>query len=454
MQLSIRAKGPDVKAISYLLSKNPNNLYERNVNGHDLRMFYSKFTEEEVEVTFYVSPDSINLTRNQSQQYDITSYINDREFVVSSIFISLLRPALGTALNGRPKEAYIQWVNHPFPLEFTFGPLASNLPDKVIKNLFEPLGYDVEIAYGEVDYNIQLKTKSSARFITIKGVTTLQMGLRQLFVLIPVLDNYKHYYIDEKEIEKIERYGEGWLEQHPLRDYIVRQALRFKEVYRLFDSSQLPVEEAVEGNREQESTVRLNDLRYEKIIQIVREQKWKGRIVDFGSGEGKLAVKLGFVSGVKEIFAVEPSQAESKKAGIRFDKAASKDNFIMPQPLFGSLFYYDERLVNVDIMILCEVIEHIDEHRLPKIMEMILKRYRPKTIIITTPNREYNAVYELNESYRHLDHRFEWTREQFSNWCVMQIEGSDYEVSFDGIGKGHEVYGYPTQLCVFTRKEL
>lgn len=453
MQLTIRATGQDVKVISYLLAKNPSNLYERSLNGHLVRMFYSKFTEEEVDVTFFVTPDPIELSRNNSEKYDITSYINDREFVVSSIFCTFLRSALGTALNGKPKEDYASWVNHSFFLEFSFGPLASNLPDKDILELFQPLGFEVDITYGKVDYSMNFKTKSTSRYITVKGSTTLQMGLRQLFVLIPVLDNYKHYYIDEKEVEKIERYGEGWLDKHPQREFILRQALRFKDIYSLVEK-QSENATSKEQNKETERKVKLNDLRYEKIIQKINQLQSRESIVDFGSGEGKLSAKLGFVNGVKEILAVEPSESASIKALKRFEKVEQKENFIMPKQIISSLFYYDERLKNKDIMILCEVIEHIDEYRLPKIMRTILQGYRPKALLITTPNQEYNEVYEIGKGYRHPDHRFEWTRKEFYKWCEKQNENSEYEITFDGIGEEHEHYGYPTQMCLFTRKEL
>ena len=449
MQLSVRATGKDVQVLSYLLAKNPNNLYERSVSGHFVRMFFSKFSEQEVDVTFFVTPDPIELSRNNSEKYDITSYINDREFVVSSIFCTFLRSALGTALNGKPKEEYEPWVYHSFSLEFSFGPLASDLTDVEIAALFQPLGYNVEITYGEADYNMNFKTKSTARFITIKGSTTLQMGLRQLFVLIPVLDNYKHYYIDEREVEKIERYGEGWLDQHPQRDFIIRKALRFQEVY-----SQLEKETEEATNQEPEPKVRLNDLRYEKIIQKINQLQFKESIVDLGSGEGKLSEKLGFIEGVQEILAVEPSQSASIKALKRFEQVEPKKNFIMPTQIIGSLFYFDERLKNKDIIILCEVIEHIDEHRLPKIMKTILQDYRPKALLLTTPNKEYNAVYEMDTEYRHLDHRFEWTRDEFTQWCEKQNEAQEYELIFDGIGEQHELYGYPTQMCLFSRKGM
>ncbi|MGB3260992.1 3' terminal RNA ribose 2'-O-methyltransferase Hen1 [Paenisporosarcina sp.] len=447
MQLTIQASGDNVQAISYLLAKNPNNLYERNHKGHLVRIFYSKFTETELEVTIFVTPDPIELVKNNSNSYDITHYINDREFAVSSIFCSFIRSALGTALNGQPKEEHLKWVNHPFSFNFKFGPVVSTLSDEKLMNLFEPIGYEVTINRPEIEYSFPIKTKSSARYLSIKGMKTLQEGLRHLFVLIPVIDNYKHYFIDEKEIEKLERYGEGWLEQHPLRDLIYRQALRFKEIYSLVENSSKD-EKKVEPVKK----VRLNELRYEKIVNAVSQMKHRS-VVDFGSGEGKLSMQLGFVEGITEILAVEPSESASLKALERFNKVKNKEKFVLPELLWGSLFYYDERLKDKDVIILCEVIEHIDETRLPKAMDTLLHDYHPGALIITTPNREYNELYDMEEHLRHNDHRFEWTRAEFRQWCTERNHSNDYELLFDGIGEEHPSHGFPTQMCIFKRKE-
>jgi len=446
MQLTIKATGENVRAISYLLSKNPNNVYERNHKGHLVRLFYSKFVETELEVTIFVSPDPIELIKSNSNSYDITHYINDREFAVSSIFCSFIRSALGTALNGQPKEEYMEWVTHPFPFEFEFGPVVSTLSDEELAELFEPIGYQVTITRPEIDYSFQVKEKSSVRYISLKGMKTLQDGLRQLFVLIPVIDNYKHYFIDEKEIEKLDRYGEGWLEEHPRRDMIYRQALRFKEVYSQIENTNLE-----EKKDEPNKKVRLNDLRYGKIVETVVLMNPRS-IVDFGSGEGKLSERLGFIKGVQDILAVEPSESATLKALKRFEKVTNQEDFVIPKTLWGSLFYYDERLKGKDVMILCEVIEHIDEYRLPKILETILHDYQPGALIITTPNQEYNEVYKMNDYFRHNDHRFEWTRAEFRQWCIEQNHRELYDLQFEGIGEEHDTQGFPTQMCVFKRK--
>lgn len=451
LQLTIRTAGDNVKAVSYLLAKNPNNLYERNQKGHMVRMFYSKFTDKELEMTIFVTPDPIEMSQNGSNSYDITHYINDREFAVSSIFLSLIRAALGTALNGQPKEEYMEWVTHPFPFTFELGPINSSLSDQQLEDLFKPMDYQVQITRPDVQYSFQLKEKSTVRMILLTGEQTLQDALRHLFVLIPVIDDYKHYYIDEKEIEKINRYGEGWLENHPMRETIYRRALRFKEVYSLVENNNGEAEAKKAKATDHVKVTSLNELRYAKISETAAALKPKS-IVDFGSGEGKLAVKLGFIDGVEEILAVEPSQVETLKALRRFEKVEDNANFVEPETLWGSLYYFDDRLKEKDLMILCEVIEHIDEPRLPKVFDLILHQYAPKSLIVTTPNREYNEVYDMDDHFRHADHRFEWTRQEFQSWCEKINHSGLYEVEFVGIGEEHPEQGFPTQMGVFKRK--
>jgi 3' terminal RNA ribose 2'-O-methyltransferase Hen1 len=440
------------------LAKNPYNLYDRDEKSNRVRLVYTVFNEKQAEAVIFVSPDPVELVRNSPNAFDITQYINDREFVVSSLFCSYIRKALGTALNGKPKEDYVEWVDHPFDLQISFGPVASHLSDQKIEELFQPLGYSIHIERGETKYSFELKQKSSARFINVKGHVTVQQALRHLFILIPVIDNYKHYFIDEREIEKLERYGEGWLDEHPLREYIIRQSLRFSE---LIHKVQIPLsideeelsKNEVEKEESPEPKVRLNELRYQAIVEKVKSLSLKDNIVDLGSGEGKLSVRLGEIPGVKEILAVEPSENAQLRAIERFEKVSKNQHYVSPTPVLGSLFYYDDRLLNKDVMILCEVIEHIDEYRLSSIMKTIFSEYQPKIIIVTTPNREYNAVYEMDEAMRHTDHRFEWTRREFKSKCETWIENVPYSMETEGIGQEHEEHGHPTQMCTFVKKE-
>ncbi|MBT2730255.1 3' terminal RNA ribose 2'-O-methyltransferase Hen1 [Bacillus sp. ISL-75] len=446
MQLSLTVRGPGVEAVSYLIAKNPNNLYERGEKGLTVRLVYPTFSSEEVQFLVYVKTDPIDLVKNSPDSFDITHYINDREFAASSIFVSSIRKALGTALNGKPAEEYASWVEHSFEMELTFGPIATDLSIRELESLFAPMGYTIKMEYGESF----IREKSSARFITLLGKQTLQNALKHISILIPVIDNYKHYFIDERELEKLDRYGEGWLEEHPQKALILKRSLRFQKV---ISQSRFYEKETKTEEKHEPPKIRLNDLRYEAIIKNIEALPKKATIVDFGAGEGKLSVQLGFIKGVQEIISVEPSNKARLKALERFDYAKAKRGFVEPKSLAGSLFYYDERLSNKDVMVLCEVIEHIDEYRLTRVFETIFKDYRPEVLIVTTPNQEYNVVYDMNEEMRHHDHRFEWTRAQLHQKVEDLTKIYPYQVSYKGIGEENQLYGHPTQMVIFRREE-
>ncbi|MBU9708403.1 3' terminal RNA ribose 2'-O-methyltransferase Hen1 [Paenibacillus sp. AK121] len=478
MHITLKATGNNAGMISHLLAKNPYNTYDRTEKGARVRMVYTVFTEEEAEIVIQASPDSIDLVKNSPDSYDITQYINDREFVTSSLFCTYIRGALGTALNGKPKEDYAAWVKHPFALELSFGPVASDLPDAVVEGLFAPLGYQVTIERGEADYSFQLKNRSTVRYVTLSGHQTVQYALRQLLLLIPVLDNYKHYYISEEEFDKLRRYGEGWLSAHPLRELIIRRTLHFTNLIEQFeqsDSAATRTEKHIEKDTVQEQkhnheqdqqqeqsleegtqqpTVRLNELRYQAIMDVIRKLPRRQKIVDFGSGEGKLSARLARMKGIEEIWAVEPSAYAQVRAVERFAKLERHADAIRPTPMMGSLFYYDEQLRGKDVMILCEVIEHVDEHRLNRVMDTIVTEYQPGVLIVTTPNREYNEVYRMDQQeLRHGDHRFEWSRSEFRERCEQWIEEAPYSLALEGIGEEVEGFGQPTQMAVFTRRK-
>ncbi|WP_458461012.1 3' terminal RNA ribose 2'-O-methyltransferase Hen1 [Paenibacillus sp.] len=511
MHLILKASGADAGVVSHLLAKNPLNIYDRVDKGVRVRMVYTTATENETEVLIHAEPDPVDLVRGTPDGYDITQYINDREFVTSSLFCSYIRAALGTALNGKPKEDYVQWVGHAFELELTFGPVASDLPDRVVEELFSPLGYAVSVERGELSYSFDLKNRSTVRHIILRGRNTVQHALRQLFLLIPVLDNYKHYFISEDEIDKIKRYGEGWLDAHPLKELIVKRTLRFAELIRQYERQEgawAPAfgqlnAEAIERTLDtvvqegelrvrdvgepqkfdsesescgkqmyRESTdagtgtdadtvklseppVRLNELRYRAITDVVAALPVKRSIVDMGAGEGKLSARLAHIPGVEAILAVEPSGQSRLRAMERFAKLEGRSGVVaMPEPIIGSLFYFDEQMQNQDVMILCEVIEHIEEYRLNGIMDTIMNDYQPEVLLVTTPNKEYNEVYAMEqESFRHHDHRFEWTRAELASRCEEWTQQGNYGYKIRGVGENAEGYGQPTQLVIFERRK-
>jgi 3' terminal RNA ribose 2'-O-methyltransferase Hen1 len=120
----------------------------------------------------------------------------------------------------------------------------------------------------------------------------------------------------------------------------------------------------------------------------------------------------------------------------------------------SSLTYRDKRLKGYDAVALVEVIEHIDLSRLPSFERVLFEFAKPKTIVLSTPNKEYNSIWEkMNpNSFRHDDHRFEWNREEFLTWVTKVAKKYNYEFEIQSIGDDIEPLGSPTQVAVFTHK--
>ena len=117
--------------------------------------------------------------------------------------------------------------------------------------------------------------------------------------------------------------------------------------------------------------------------------------------------------------------------------------------------YRDDRLKGFDAAAVIEVIEHLDAERLPAFEAAVFDHARPRAVIVTTPNREYNVLFDgmKPDAMRHPDHRFEWTRAEFRHWAESVALAHGYAVRFEGIGNEDATHGHPTQVAVFTRAE-
>ncbi len=120
----------------------------------------------------------------------------------------------------------------------------------------------------------------------------------------------------------------------------------------------------------------------------------------------------------------------------------------------SSLTYADDRLKDLDAAILMEVIEHVDPGRLGALERSVFGSAAPRTVIVTTPNVEYNKLFAALPAgaRRHRDHRFEWTRAQFRSWAAAAADAHGYEVRYLPVGPEDPQAGPPTQVAVFTRR--
>jgi 3' terminal RNA ribose 2'-O-methyltransferase Hen1 len=121
--------------------------------------------------------------------------------------------------------------------------------------------------------------------------------------------------------------------------------------------------------------------------------------------------------------------------------------------IHGSLTYRDKRLEGYDAAAVVEVIEHLDPSRLAAFERVLFSAARPRTVVVTTPNREYNVRWETLPAgrFRHKDHRFEWTRGEFQAWAESVCDRFGYSATFAPVGPVDEEVGAPTQMAMFKR---
>jgi 3' terminal RNA ribose 2'-O-methyltransferase Hen1 len=263
------------------------------------------------------------------------------------------------------------------------------------------------------------------------------------------------------KIDKLLRHGEGWLQAHPERDVIVNRYLRgFRNLTRealarLTEDESLDPDAEQETKEEQEQAIeapiRLHDARLEQVASELKAGGAK-RVVDLGCGEGKLIRELLKDKQFEEVVGMDVSYRSLEVAAERLHldtlPPKQKERIKLMQ---GSLMYRDKRLAGFDAAAVVEVIEHLDEPRLAAFERVLFEFARPQTVVMTTPNAEYNVKFETLPAgqFRHRDHRFEWTRQQFQKWANGIAERFGYSVEFKPVGEENHQVGAPTQMGVF-----
>jgi 3' terminal RNA ribose 2'-O-methyltransferase Hen1 len=177
-------------------------------------------------------------------------------------------------------------------------------------------------------------------------------------------------------------------------------------------------------------------------------------VLDLGCGEGKLLRELIDDQQFERVVGMDVSirSLEIAKKRLKFDRLPQRqlDRVAL---VHGSLIYRDKRLSGFDAAAVVEVIEHLDPPRLVALERVLFEFARPKTVVITTPNREYNPLWPSLPAgkFRHPDHRFEWTRPEFDLWARRIADEHGYSVKIVPVGPVDESAGSPTQMGVFER---
>lgn len=480
MLLTITTTYRPASDLSFLLHKHPDKVQEVEFSAGRAHLFYPEVSAEQCTIGLLLDIDPVGLVRRNSgpggtNEFALEQYVNDRPYVASSFMSAALVKAFSTAMNGRCKDRP-ELVNTPMPLQARIAVLPVRGGEEVLRQLFEPLGYVVVAERHVLDAGFPAWGESRYFTVMLSNTVTVQQLLSHLYILLPVCDNDKHYWVGEHEVEKLLEKGKDWLAAHPARELITRRYLKHQRVLAnralevlLGDEPEGLEEEAVApagdgalGGDEDRVSAGDGVLAGEKVkahelrLQAVRDelvQAGAASVADLGCGEGKLLRMLAEEKQFDRLLGMDVSTRSLEIARDRLKRyrytPAQQQRLQLIQ---GSLTYRDRRIEGFDAAVLVEVIEHLDESRLIALERTVFRYARPVTVVLTTPNADYNVLFPDHREgkLRHADHRFEWTRATFEAWGHRVAKEHGYIVRFRPVGEEQGEVGALSQMAIFT----
>ncbi len=515
MLLTIRTDHEPATDLGYLLHKHPDRVQRFDQSYGTAHVFYPEARPDSCTAALLLEVDPQQLMRarrgKREADFALAQYVNDRPYAASSLFAVALGNVFRSALNGRC-AARPELVATPIPLTLAIPAVPCRAGPDRVRQLFEPLGWDVTAEPVPLDPELPDWGDSGYLRLTLNGTQRLSAALSHLYVLLPVLDGTKHYWVSEDEVDKLLRAGganaptdgtddaaahgadtdgsteSGWLASHPERNYIVRRYLARRNhlaraaIARLAEVEDLAgADDDTDDNRVNDPTVEdapepaasvagdtaisgrvvegeergpsLAEARLGAVVSVLRAEA-AHRVLDVGCGSGKLVGRLLDDSSMELVTGVDVTASAITQAQrrLRLDRMPERQRNRL-NLLVGSAVYRDNRFAGHDAAVLMEVIEHIDPERLAAMERVVFGHSAPRVVVVTTPNAEYNVRYEgLGEGrLRHGDHRFEWTRAQFHTWAQRVAEQFGYQTRYLPVGAEDPEVGPATQMGVFTQ---
>jgi 3' terminal RNA ribose 2'-O-methyltransferase Hen1 len=457
MLLTITTTYEPATDLGYLLHKNPAKCQAFELSFGQAYVFYPEATAQRCTAAMLLDVDPVGMIRGgvRFREGLLDQYVNDRPYVASSLLSVAIAQVYGSALGGRCKERP-ELANVPIPLTATLSVLPCRGGQGFLEQIFGPLGYAVRAVRHPLDERFPEWGESPYYTVELAKTTTLKELLTHLYVLISVFDHHKHYYVGGDEMDKLLAKGAGWLAAHPQREAIAFRYLKHapslaRQALAQLAQDEDPTAAILEDDEPAERPDSLNDQRLGAVLAALRASGAK-RVLDLGCGEGKLLRELMKDRQFEQIVGMDVSIRTLETAAERLKLArlpdVQRDRLKL---IHGSLMYRDARLAGFDAAVVVEVVEHLDPPRLAAFQRVLFECARPATVVLTTPNRECNALFPNlpPNGLRHRDHRFEWTRAEFQSWANAVAERFGYAVRFLPVGPEDPNLGPPTQMGVF-----
>jgi 3' terminal RNA ribose 2'-O-methyltransferase Hen1 len=489
MLLTITTTHAPATDLGYLLHKNPTRPQAFDLSFGQAHVFYPEASADRCTAALLLDVDPVGLVRGRQggpsgDRFSLDQYVNDRPYVASSFLSVAIAQVFGSALGGRCKDKP-ELAAKPLPLAATLASVPCRGGEAFLRRLFEPLGYAVSAERLPLDERFPEWGEGPYWRVGLTHPAVLLADLLgHLYVLVPVLDNDKHYWVGDEEVQKLLRHGEGWLGGHPEREQIVGRYLKHRKdlarraLAQLLEEDQADEEAVAERRAGEEEAVeraafpepaalpdpavagtatdaaRPPSLNEQRLDAVTRELLASGAesVLDLGCSTGNLLRRLLAERQFARIVGLDVSYRALEMAAdrLRLDRLPERQRQRV-ELMQGSLGYRDARLAGFDAAAVVEVIEHLDPFRLAAFERVLLEFAKPKTVVVTTPNVEYNVRFPTLEAgrFRHRDHRFEWTRDQFRAWATAASGRFGYAVRFEPVGPDDPEVGPPTQMAVF-----
>ncbi len=460
MLLTLSTTMPEARDLGFLLHKHPDRPQSTVVSAGVAHVLWPQADAERATMALLLEVDPIALVRGGARGADgfsLAQHVSDRPYAAGSLLAVALGKLFRTAMAGRC-DARPDLVDRPVPLEVHFPSLPSRGGAELCRRLLAPLGWDVRATPLPLDPEQPAWGDSAYVALTASATMTVADALTQLYVLLPVLDDAKHYWVGDDEVDKLLRAGGTWLAAHPERELITARYLRHARSLVTTATDRLAERDDAasaadddDANDKAEPPRPLAARRREAVVAVLKAEQAR-RVVDVGCGEGTLLRELIADPAFTAVVGVDVSGRALERAErrLQLDRMPDSQRDRL-QLLQSSVTYRDDRLAGYDALVLMEVVEHIDPERLPALERSVFGHARPGVVLVTTPNAEHNVRFpDLPAgALRHRDHRFEWTREEFRAWAQACAERYGYAVRYEGVGDDDAEVGPPTQLAAF-----
>ncbi len=368
MMLTISTTSRPATDLGYLLHKNPAAAFSADLSFGRLHVVYPEAATDRCTAALVVEVDPVGLVRDRrgpkGNEFSLAQYVNDRPYAASSFISVAINKAFGTAMTGRSKERP-ELAASPIPLTARLPVVPCRGGEAILRRLFEPLGYAVTAAALPLDPTFPTWGDSRYHDVTLTATCRLQELLEHLFVLLPVLDDDKHYWVGPEEVDKLLRRGGSWLAAHPDRELIARRYLRHDRRLTNDALARLLAEEAVEDpddvqaahDQEEAAVEKPLSLNEQRLAAVVEQVSRAGavRVVDLGCGGGKLVQRILRETRVEKVLGVDVSYRALEAAARRLhlDTMAPRQRQRVDL-VQGALTYRDNRLQGFDVATVVE----------------------------------------------------------------------------------------------------